>query len=89
MILFSQPAYTLSTTTSSSTILPIPTPSIPLTGFIPTTPTTFSIYIPCSGLKTAEVILELAINVTTATDPSQITSILLKRKKICLEGVKG
>ncbi|XP_035713264.1 tyrosine-protein kinase Dnt isoform X2 [Folsomia candida] len=82
------PAYTLSTTTSSSTILPIPTPSIPLTGFIPTTPTTFSIYIPCSGLKTAEVILELAINVTTATDPSQITSILLKRKKICLEGVK-
>jgi len=74
--------------TSDPTALQKPLLTIPPSEFIPTSPTTFQIHLPCSGLKSTEVLVTLSLNVTADPKfkPLEIVPVLLKRKKVCLEG---
>jgi len=73
---------------SDPTALQKPLLTIPPSGFIQTSPTTFKIHLPCSGQKSTEVLVSLSLNVTADPKfkPLEIVPVLLKRKKICLKG---
>jgi hypothetical protein len=58
---------------------------VPPTGLIPTSPTAFTVRLPCSGGRSAaEVVVILTLNVTA--QPGEVTSLTLRRKNVCLEG---
>jgi hypothetical protein len=63
--------------------------SVAPSGLIPTSPTAFTVRLPCSGGRSAaEVVVTLTLNVTAQPDlrPGELTSLTLRRKKVCLEG---
>lgn len=67
--------------TSNSPALLLPKLNITPTGTIPTTLQTFSVFLPCSGLASAEVNVTIIINVTLSHN--NVTTLHFRRKKIC------
>ncbi|CAL8127387.1 unnamed protein product [Orchesella dallaii] len=80
--------YSASVDISDPITLEKPVLDIPWNGTIPTETETFTVYMLCTGKRSDEVFVELTINVTA--DPkfrvNEVTTIVLKRKKVCLEG---
>ncbi|CAH1153722.1 unnamed protein product [Phaedon cochleariae] len=60
--------------------------NISSTGVIPTSVQTFSIKLICTGLKNAEVIVEIQLYVSTHTHRN-VTVLKFRRNKICLKGI--
>lgn len=83
--------YSASVDISDPITLEKPVLDIPWNGTVPTETETFSVFLLCSGKRSDEVLVELTINVTA--DPkfrvNEVTTIVLKRKKVCLEGNPG
>lgn len=59
--------------------------NISQTGNIPTNIETFSIDMRCSGLRPAEVEVTINIEVTLNRATNNVTELVFRRKKICLE----
>lgn len=89
--LFVQLPYSASIESSDTVALHKPSLSIRGNGSIPTEAQTFEIHLPCTGFRSTEVNVEFTLNVTANPKfrANDITTILLKRKKICLEGRPG
>ncbi|ODN02920.1 Tyrosine-protein kinase Drl [Orchesella cincta] len=83
--------YSASVDISDPITLEKPVLDIPWNGTIPTETETFTVFMLCTGKRSDEVFVELTINVTA--DPkfrvNEVTTIVLKRKKVCLEGNAG
>ncbi|XP_044256701.1 tyrosine-protein kinase Drl [Tribolium madens] len=73
--------YTIKVDTSDSQILLPPQLNITSRGSVPNTLQTFSLSLPCSGVATGEVNVTITISVTIT--PSNVTTLMFKRKKIC------
>jgi len=68
-------------------VLGNPYVNISLTGTVPREPTTFTLYLPCTGAVSAEVHVTLNINVTSSRPNLPPTELYFRRRKICLEGL--
>lgn len=55
------------------------------TGVMPTNIETFSIEMRCSGIRPAEVEVTITIEVTLNRATNNVTELVFRRKKICLE----
>lgn len=77
--------YAINIVTADPTVLPPPTLNISRTGSIPTEVETFGIAMRCSGLRSAEVEVTITIEVTLNRATKNVTELVLRRKKICLE----
>ncbi|CAG9828829.1 unnamed protein product [Diabrotica balteata] len=75
--------YELKVETSNSDALPLPTFNISNVGVIPNTVQTFQISLPCSGVIEGEVDIAIKLNVTLTSE--NVTTLIFRRKKICLE----
>lgn len=87
-ILFCSPTqlpYNINIVTSDPAVLPRPTMNISQTGNMPTNIETFSIEMRCSGLRPAEVEVTITIEVTLNRATNNVTELVFRRKKICLE----
>ncbi|XP_071441728.1 tyrosine-protein kinase Dnt [Hetaerina americana] len=80
--------YALAIDVSDPAALSTPSTNVSLSGGVPTTPQTFMVVLPCSGTINAEVNVTLRLNVTLSPHESlkNATSLVFKRKKICLKG---
>lgn len=76
--------YMINIETSDPAILPRPVTNITRTGNIPTDVETFSIGLKCSGVRPAEVEVTISIEVTLNRSTNNVTQLVFKRKKICL-----
>ncbi|XP_076055887.1 tyrosine-protein kinase Dnt isoform X2 [Oratosquilla oratoria] len=56
-------------------------------GLVPNSPQTFRVSLPCSGRINAEVDVNLKINITTHERSSNVISLTIKRRKICLKAL--
>ncbi|KAG8234051.1 hypothetical protein J437_LFUL014776 [Ladona fulva] len=83
--------YALGVEVSDPAALSPPAFNVSLTGGVPIAPQTFMVALPCSGALDAEVNVTLRLNVTLSPrgSPKNATSLVFKRKKICLKGEKG
>ncbi|XP_042874288.1 tyrosine-protein kinase Dnt-like isoform X3 [Penaeus japonicus] len=54
-------------------------------GVVPVRPETFKVSLPCTGRVSAEVTVNLHLNITTHSRNHNLTNITIKRKKICLK----
>lgn len=83
--------YSVSIDISDPITLEKPVLDIPWNGTIPTEIETFTVFLLCTGKRSDEVFVELTLNVTA--DPkfrvNDVTTIVLRRKKVCLEGQPG
>ncbi|KAG4073068.1 hypothetical protein HA402_009487 [Bradysia odoriphaga] len=77
--------YNINIATSDVAVLPRPTMNISHTGNMPTNIETFSIEMRCTGLRPAEVEVTITIEVTLNRATNNVTELVFKRKKICLE----
>ncbi|XP_031625418.1 tyrosine-protein kinase Dnt [Contarinia nasturtii] len=77
--------YKINIESSDLTVLPRPTMNISRLGSIPTDIETFSIDMQCSGLRSAEVDVTITIEVTLNRATNNVTELVFRRKKICLE----
>lgn len=59
--------------------------NISWSGSVPVYVQTFSVTLPCSGHLAAEVDVTIAINITLNKANNNVTQLLFRRKKICLE----
>lgn len=59
--------------------------NITKTGFVPVTAQTFRIELPCSEHISAEVGVNISINITLNKAKTNVTHLLFRRKKFCLE----
>lgn len=59
--------------------------NISSSGSVPTSPQTFSVALPCTGLLAAEVNVSITLNVTLNKATNNVTSLHFRRKKICLK----
>lgn len=83
-----QLSYVIKISTSDSRVLPQPSMNISKKGEIPREEETFSIGLRCSGFRNAEVEVVITIEITQNSVPKNVTELVFKRKKTCLEGVK-
>lgn len=65
--------------------MPRPAINISKSGEVPQETQTFAIALRCSGIRSAEVEVTISIDVTINRATSNITDLVLKRKKICLQ----
>ncbi|XP_076038804.1 tyrosine-protein kinase RYK-like isoform X2 [Oratosquilla oratoria] len=63
-----------------------PKVNVSLSGHIPQATETFRVDLPCSGLSSAEIFVDININVTSPRPRNPPIVIHLKRRKICLKG---
>lgn len=75
--------YQIQITTSDPQILPRPSLNISRTGEIPTDIETFAIQLKCSGIRPAEVEVQISVEVTL--NRNNRTELVFRRKKICLQ----
>lgn len=66
-------------------MLPRPVLNISRKGNIPIEVENFSIDMQCSGLKSAEVDVTITIEVTLNRASNNVTELVFRRKKICLQ----
>lgn len=76
--------YQIQITTSDPQVLPRPTMNISRTGEIPMEIETFAITLKCSGIRPAEVEVQISVEVTL--NRNNRTELVFRRKKICLQG---
>lgn len=72
-------------TTSSPDVLPEPKISIPVAGNIPVTIENITIPLICTGIRSEEVEVQIAIEVEVDKITKNTTKLLIKRNKICME----
>lgn len=84
-IFYTQLPYNINIATSDPVALPPPILNITKTGEITTEIETFSIAMHCSGVRSSEVEVTITIAVTLNRATNNITELIIKRKKICLE----
>ncbi|KAJ9592192.1 hypothetical protein L9F63_001308, partial [Diploptera punctata] len=77
--------YLISVDVSNKEALDTPRLNVSSEGNVPTTPQTFRVALPCSGSKDAEVDVTLSINITIHRATNNVTSLVFKRRKICLK----
>ena len=66
-------------------VLPRPTTNIAPYGNIPTDVETFTVALKCSGVRPAEVEVTITIEVTVNRTANNVTELIFRRKKICLQ----
>lgn len=71
--------------TSDTAVLPRPAMNISRTGNIPMDIETFSIGMRCTGIRPAEVDVTITIEVTLNRATNNVTELVFRRKKICLD----
>ena len=76
--------YKINIITSDPKVLPRPSMNISRIGEIPTEIETFSVALKCSGLQPAEVEVSISIEVTLNRATNNVTELVFRRKKICL-----
>ena len=72
--------YSISTSSSSSIILPNPSLNISSSGSVPQVTQIWSVSLKCSGLEPGEVVVTITVDIT---DQDNVTSLVFKRKKTC------
>ncbi|KAL3290181.1 hypothetical protein HHI36_023541 [Cryptolaemus montrouzieri] len=72
--------YSIDVTANSAALYP-PQLNISATGNVPRSSQIFSISLPCTGLAAAEVMITININISVSHN--NLTSLVLKRRKIC------
>ncbi|PSN31260.1 Tyrosine-protein kinase Dnt [Blattella germanica] len=77
--------YLIAVDVSNKEALETPRLNVSTEGSVPTTAQTFRVALPCSGVKDAEVDVTLRINITLHRATNNVTSLLFKRRKICLK----
>ncbi|XP_022253074.1 tyrosine-protein kinase RYK-like [Limulus polyphemus] len=80
----SQLSYVIAIEVNSTEALGTPQLNITRTGIIPNEEQVFRLFLPCTGKKSEEVNINLHMNITAGSRVN-ITSLILKRKKICLK----
>ena len=77
--------YAITTSTSSSLILPNPSVNISTSGSVPDRASIWSVSLKCSGLEPGEVVVTVTIDITglDTAHPLNTTSLKFKRKKTC------
>ncbi|KAL0268896.1 UNVERIFIED_CONTAM: hypothetical protein PYX00_010680 [Menopon gallinae] len=58
--------------------------NISQTGYVPTTPQTFSLELRCSGLMDEEIAVTLNVSITINKSTNMVTNLVFRRNKICL-----
>ena len=86
LCLVSQLPYAIGVDVSNKEALDTPRLNVSTEGNVPTTPQTFRVALPCSGVKDAEVNVTLSINITLHRASNNVTALVFKRRKICLKG---
>jgi RYK receptor-like tyrosine kinase len=86
VVVFVQLPYVIAVDVSNKEALDTPRLNVSTEGSVPTTPQTFRVALPCSGVKDAEVNVTLSINITLHRASNNVTSLAFKRRKICLKG---
>lgn len=77
--------YEIEVDASNSEALDKPYLNISSIGSVPTTTETFSVALPCTGLLAAEVNVSITLNITLNKSTNNVTSLMFRRKKICLK----
>ena len=72
---------------SNPAALTTPQLNISSVGMVPTRMQTFRLALPCSGLASAEVDVLFTINVTLFKTARDVTPLVFRRRKICLQGM--
>ena len=70
----------------SPVVLAEPYVNVSLQGTVPTEAVTFALFLPCTGAASAEVDVNLRINVSSSRPNLPPTQLNFKRRKICLAG---
>ncbi|CAL4094800.1 unnamed protein product, partial [Meganyctiphanes norvegica] len=70
----------------SQPAMTIPFVNISMTGSVPVVTETFRLDLPCTGHRSAEVSINLNINVTSPRPKNPPTSVHIMRRKVCLKG---
>jgi len=84
---FLQLPYSISVEYSDQTAMDPPSVNITQTGTIPTEPETFQVHLPCTGKRSAEVSVDISLNVTAYPKLKvNSTRVTVQRTKICLSG---
>lgn len=78
--------YRIQVISSDPEVLPRPAMNISRTGEVPTEVETFAIALRCSGIRAAEVELSITIEITLNRVTNNVTELVFRRKKICLQG---
>jgi len=87
LCLVSQLPYAIGVDVSNKEALDAPRLNVSTEGNVPTTPQTFRVALPCSGVKDAEVNVTLSINITLHRASNNVTALVFRRRKICLKGL--
>lgn len=77
--------YAIGVDVSNKEALDSPRLNVSTEGNVPTTPQTFRVALPCSGVKDAEVNVTLSINITLHRATNNVTALVFRRRKICLK----
>ncbi|KAJ2940622.1 hypothetical protein O0L34_g14727 [Tuta absoluta] len=56
-------------------------------GFVPTTLQTFRVRLPCTGSRSAEILVTMQLNISSPDRAYKDVKLLFKRNKICLKGM--
>ncbi|KAH9631550.1 hypothetical protein HF086_004711 [Spodoptera exigua] len=56
-------------------------------GFVPTTLQTFRVRLPCSGTRSAEILVTMQLNISAPDRAHKDVRLVFKRNKICLKGL--
>ncbi|XP_075969135.1 tyrosine-protein kinase derailed 2 [Anticarsia gemmatalis] len=56
-------------------------------GFVPTTLQTFRVRLPCTGTRSAEILVTMQLNISAPDRAHKDVRLLFKRNKICLKGL--
>ncbi|XP_076343833.1 tyrosine-protein kinase RYK-like isoform X2 [Tachypleus tridentatus] len=80
-----QLSYVIAIEVNSTEALGTPQLNITRTGIIPNEEQIFRLFLPCTGKKSEEVNINVHMNITAGSTVN-MTSLILKRKKICLKG---
>ncbi|GBP73513.1 Tyrosine-protein kinase RYK [Eumeta japonica] len=56
-------------------------------GYVPTTLQTFRVRLPCTGSRSAEILVNMQLNISAPDRAHKDVSLMFKRNKICLKGL--
>ena len=71
---------------SNAEALLAPQLNVSAAGLVPTRMQTFQLQLPCSGRASAEIDVVFTINVTLSKTARDVTPLVFRRRKICLQG---